>query len=79
MWLLFASLLGYLVYGLTSEHFRRSLLPVRPQQVMRDLRAAFRGRLMAAIVLFLVVHLSLTLLVPKVLPPMITGRARGRR
>jgi hypothetical protein len=34
---------------------------------------------MAAIVLFLVVHLSLTLLVPKVLPPMITGRARGRR
>jgi thiosulfate reductase cytochrome b subunit len=32
---------------------------------------------MAAIVLFLAVHLLLTLLVPKVLPPMITGRARG--
>jgi thiosulfate reductase cytochrome b subunit len=31
---------------------------------------------MAAITLFLAVHLSLTALVPKVLPPMITGRAR---
>lgn len=31
---------------------------------------------MAAIVLFLVVHLLLTAVVPKVLPPMITGRAR---
>ena len=34
---------------------------------------------MAAIVLFLVIHLLLTILVPKVLPPMITGRARGWR
>jgi len=34
---------------------------------------------MAAIVLFLAVHLLLTLLVPTVLPPMITGRARGWR
>lgn len=133
MWLLFVSLIAYLVYGLTSGHFRRSLLPVRPQEVTRDLLAALRGRLshnigernavqkamyigvlgvivvvvlsglsiwkpvqfqgltalfggydvaryvhffcMAAIVLFLAVHLSLTLLVPKVLPPMITGRA----
>jgi thiosulfate reductase cytochrome b subunit len=32
----------------------------------------------AAIVLFLAIHLTLTALVPKVLPPMITGRA-GRR
>jgi thiosulfate reductase cytochrome b subunit len=31
---------------------------------------------MSAIVLFVAVHLSLTVLVPKVLPPMITGRAR---
>ncbi|NJO33688.1 MAG: cytochrome b/b6 domain-containing protein [Rhodospirillales bacterium] len=30
---------------------------------------------MAGIVLFVVVHIALTLLVPKVLPPMITGRA----
>jgi thiosulfate reductase cytochrome b subunit len=31
---------------------------------------------MSAIVLFVAVHLTLTTLVPKVLPPMITGRAR---
>jgi thiosulfate reductase cytochrome b subunit len=40
MWLLFVSLAAYLVYGLISGHFRRSLLPVRPQEVMRDLLAA---------------------------------------
>ncbi len=34
---------------------------------------------MAGIVLFLVVHLSLTALVPQVLPPMITGRARRQQ
>jgi thiosulfate reductase cytochrome b subunit len=34
---------------------------------------------MAAIVLFLAVHLALTALVPKVLPPMITGRDGRRR
>ena len=31
---------------------------------------------MAGIALFIIVHVALTLLVPKVLPPMITGRAR---
>ena len=31
---------------------------------------------MAGIALFIIVHIALTLLVPKVLPPMITGRAR---
>jgi hypothetical protein len=31
---------------------------------------------MTAIVVFLAVHLTLTALVPKVLPPMITGRAK---
>ena len=31
---------------------------------------------MASIVLFVIVHIALTLLVPKVLPPMITGKAR---
>jgi hypothetical protein len=30
---------------------------------------------MIGIVLFVIVHIALTLLVPKVLPPMITGRA----
>lgn len=137
MWLLFVSLTSYLVYGLLSGHFRRSLLSVRPQAIVRDLLAALQGRLahnvgdrnavqkvmyigviivivvtvfsglsiwkpvqlqeltalfggydvaryvhffcMGAIVLFLVVHLSLTILVPKVLPPMITGRARAWR
>ncbi len=137
MWLLFVGLTTYLVYGVMSGHFRRSLLPVQPQEVRRDLLAALRGRLvhnvgernavqkamyigvlgvivlvvlsglsiwkpvqfqeltalfggydvaryvhffcMAAIVLFLAVHLLLTLLVPKVLLPMITGRARGWR
>ena len=137
MWLLFVSLIVYLAYGLFSGHFRHSLLPLRPQEVMRDLLAALRGRLahnvgernavqkamyigvlgviilvvlsglsiwkpvqfqeltalfggydvaryvhffcMAAIVLFIAVHLSLTILVPKVLPPMITGRAWGSR
>jgi thiosulfate reductase cytochrome b subunit len=137
MWLLFVSLIGYLGYSLISGHFRRSLLPVWPREVLHDLLAALHGRLahnlgerngvqkimyigvivvivltvlsglsiwkpvqfqiltalfggydvaryvhffcMSAIVLFLVVHLSLTILVPKVLPPMITGRARGRQ
>jgi len=137
MWLLFVNLLVYFVYGLISGHFRRDFLPVRPHEVMRDLRAALAGRLvhnvgernavqralyigviavivltvlsgisiwkpvqfqemtavfggydaaryvhffcMAAIVLFLAVHLTLTALVPKVLPPMITGRAGRRR
>jgi thiosulfate reductase cytochrome b subunit len=133
MWLLFVNLLVYLVYGLMSGHFRRDFLPLRPREVVRDLRAALAGRLthnvgernavqralyigvmtvivftvlsglsiwkpvqfqeltavfggydaaryvhffcMAAIVLFLVVHLTLTALVPKVLLPMITGRS----
>ncbi len=134
MWLLVVNLLVYLVYGLTSGHFRRALLPIRPQEIARDLRAALSGHLahklgernavqkamyvgvlaiivltvlsglsiwkpvqfqeltaafggydvaryvhffcMTAIVLFVGVHLTLTALVPKVLPPMITGRAK---
>lgn len=134
MWLLFLNLIVYLVYGLVSGHFRRALLPIRPREIARDLRAALGGRLahrvgernavqramyigvitvivltvlsglsiwkpvqfqgltalfggydtaryvhffcMTAIVLFLAVHLTLTALVPKVLPPMITGRAK---
>jgi thiosulfate reductase cytochrome b subunit len=137
MWLLFASLTTYLVYGVVSGHLRRSLLPVRPHEVLHDLLMALRGRLahnlgernavqkamyvgvlclivlvvlsglsiwkpaqfqeltalfggydaaryvhffcMAAIVPFLIVHLLLTLLVPKVLPPMITRRVWGSK
>src|SRR5260370_36550509 len=35
----------YLVYGLASGHFRRALLPIRPQAIGRDLRAALSGHL----------------------------------
>ena len=134
MWLLVVNLLVYLAYALTSGHFYRALLPIRPREIARDLRAALSGHLahrvgernavqkamyvgvltvivltvlsglsiwkpvqfqeltslfggydvaryvhffcMTAIVLFIVVHLTLTALVPKVLPPMITGRAK---
>jgi len=137
MWLLVANLLIYIGYGLTSGHFRRTLMPIGPREIMRDLRAALGGSLvhnvgernavqkalyigvitvivltvlsglsiwkpvqfqeltavfggydaaryvhffcMAAIVLFVVVHVTLTALVPKVLPPMITGRSRRWR
>lgn len=134
MWLLFGSLSVYLVYGLISGHFRRALLPIRPQEFTRDLWAALSGHLphklgernavqramyigvvtaivltvlsglsiwkpvqlqeltalfggydaaryvhffcMAAIVCFIAIHLTLAALVPSVLLPMITGRAR---
>jgi thiosulfate reductase cytochrome b subunit len=133
MWLLGASFLAYLLYGLVSGHFRRSLFPLTPRAVLRDLGAALTGRLdhhvgarnavqkllylgvilvilvmllsglgiwkpvqlapltalfggydtarvvhflgMAAILGFLVVHLSLVALVPRVLPPMVIGTA----
>lgn len=45
MWLLMASGLVYLVYGVTSGHFRRDLLPIRPREVWRDFRAALGLRL----------------------------------
>jgi thiosulfate reductase cytochrome b subunit len=134
MWLLFMSLVVYIIYGIVSGHFRRKFLPVWPSEIIANMRDFFRGRLdhelgarnavqkllytfavammivmvwsglvlwkpvqfeelgvplgdyegaryvhffgMAGIVLFIVVHVALTLLVPKVLPPMITGRAR---
>jgi thiosulfate reductase cytochrome b subunit len=133
MWLLFVSLVVFLVYGVVSGHFRRKYLPVSPREIMQNIGDFLRGRLahelgvrnavqkllyafalavmivmilsglvlwkpvqfhelgllmgqyegarylhffgMAGIVLFLVVHILLTALVPKVLPPMITGRA----
>ncbi len=132
MWLMFAASAGYLSYGLISGHFRKTLLPLSPKGVARDVADAITGRLdhrlgvrnqvqrllyiaaiagivlmllsglaiwkpvqlqeltalfggydnareihffgMCGLVLFLVVHLGLTALVPKVLPPMITGR-----
>jgi thiosulfate reductase cytochrome b subunit len=33
MWLLFVNLLVYLVYGQTSGHFRRTMLPIQPQEI----------------------------------------------
>jgi thiosulfate reductase cytochrome b subunit len=45
MWLLVANGLVYLTVGLVTGHFRRRLLPIRPREVMRDLKAALTGRL----------------------------------
>lgn len=132
MWLLIANGLVYVALGLATGRFRK-LLPIRPGDVARDLRAALTGRLrhddlvrynavqkllyagilltgvvivasgfaiwkpvqlreltmlfggyeaaryvhffaMAAIVLFLVLHVVMALLVPKSLRAMIKGR-----
>jgi thiosulfate reductase cytochrome b subunit len=133
MWLLFVSLVVFLVYGVVSGHFRRRYWPVTAREVIGNIGDFFRGRLghdigvrnavqkllyafalvamtvmvlsglvlwkpvqfhwlglimgqyegaryvhffgMCGIILFLLVHVALTLMVPKVLPPMITGRA----
>jgi thiosulfate reductase cytochrome b subunit len=135
MWLLVINFLVYLAYGLWTGRFRRRLIPIRPHDILADLRAASTFRLvhetgvynavqkllyigvlaaigvmilsglaiwkpvqfqelvsllggfqgarlvhflgMAAIVLFVIVHLALVVLVPRSLPPMITGRARA--
>jgi len=45
MWLLAASGLTYVIYGIVSGHFRRKLLPVAPAAVWHDIAAAFRGKL----------------------------------
>jgi thiosulfate reductase cytochrome b subunit len=45
MWLFFVNLLVYLVYGLTSDRFCRTMLPIQPQEIFRDLRAALGGQL----------------------------------
>jgi thiosulfate reductase cytochrome b subunit len=133
MWLLVANGLVYLMVGLVTGRLRRRLLPVWPRQVIRDLGAAFAGRLghgdravynavqkavylgvllagvvivasglalwkpvqlwwlaaalggyegarlvhflaMAAIVAFLVIHVAMSLLVPRSLRAMILGR-----
>jgi thiosulfate reductase cytochrome b subunit len=133
MWLLVANGLVYLAAGFATGRLRRRLLPLRPAELGRDLRAALTGRLghaeagiynavqkalylgvllagvvivasglalwkpvqlqelaallggyegarhvhflaMAAIVLFLVVHVVMALLVPRSLRAMIRGR-----
>ena len=133
MWLLIVNGVVYVTLGLVTGRFRRTLLPIRPAQVARDLGAALTGRLryddlarynavqkllyvgilltgvvivasgfaiwkpvqlrplavlfggyeaaryvhfcaMAAIVLFLALHVVMALLVPKSLRAMIRGR-----
>lgn len=135
MWILVLNGLVYLAYGLLSGRFRRLLLPIRPREVLHDVKAALTFRLhhpdltrynavqkmlylgvilvvilqvlsgiaiwkpvqfswlvalfgdfqgarlvhflgMAAIVLFLLVHVALALLVPRTLLAMLTGGQR---
>ena len=45
MWLLIANGLVYVTLGLVTARFRRRLLPIRPAEVVHDLRAALGGRL----------------------------------
>jgi thiosulfate reductase cytochrome b subunit len=45
MWVLAINGLVYLALGLATGRFRRKLLPIRPRQVVADLRAALAGRL----------------------------------
>jgi thiosulfate reductase cytochrome b subunit len=45
MWLLVINGISYLTCGIGSGRFRRKLLPIRPGEVVRDLRAALTGRL----------------------------------
>jgi thiosulfate reductase cytochrome b subunit len=45
MWVLAINGLVYLALGLATGRFRRKLLPIRPRQVIADLRAALSGRL----------------------------------
>ncbi len=45
MWLLAASGLVYLAYGLAGRHFMQSFLPVGPRAVWRDLKEALTFRL----------------------------------
>jgi thiosulfate reductase cytochrome b subunit len=45
MWLFVVNGTIYLVLGILTGRFRRRLLPIRPAQVLADLKAAFTGRL----------------------------------
>jgi thiosulfate reductase cytochrome b subunit len=45
MWLLVGNGIVYFGYGLISGHFRRNLLPLRPNEILRDARDAARLRL----------------------------------
>src|ERR1700731_1967608 len=45
MWLLAVNGVTYVALGVLSGRFRRKLLPIRPADVVRDLRAALTGKL----------------------------------
>jgi thiosulfate reductase cytochrome b subunit len=133
MWLLFASLPTFILFGFVKGHFRRKYLPLTATEVLGNVKDFLKGHLahdvgtrngvqkllyafalcdmllmmlsglvlwkpvqfhvlglmmgqyegaryvhfigMAGVGFFVFIHLLLTLLVPKVLPPMITGRA----
>jgi thiosulfate reductase cytochrome b subunit len=45
MWLLVVNGVVYVALGIASGRFRRKLLPIRPADVVRDLRAALTGKL----------------------------------
>ena len=45
MWLLVINGLAYVTLGLLTGRFRRKLLPIRPGEVVADVRAALQGRL----------------------------------
>jgi thiosulfate reductase cytochrome b subunit len=45
MWLLVVNGLTYVTLGVVTGRFRRKLLPIRPADVLRDLRAALTGKL----------------------------------
>jgi thiosulfate reductase cytochrome b subunit len=45
MWLFFVNGAIYIALGLLTGRFRRKLLPIRPAEVLRDLRAALTGKL----------------------------------
>jgi thiosulfate reductase cytochrome b subunit len=45
MWLLAVNGVTYVALGILSGRFRRKLLPIRPADVIRDLRAALTGKL----------------------------------
>ncbi len=45
MWLFIANGLVYVILGVATGRFRRRLLPIRPADFIRDLRAALSGRL----------------------------------
>jgi len=45
MWLLAVNGITYVALGILTGRFRRKLLPIRPLEVIRDLRAALTGKL----------------------------------